>query len=135
MTTYIVTTFDGDPDDGTSVVRDSFHTDDEIARFFENPHLKDGMGIMIRRADYLADDPSRQGYEAAVAYIDAATTKEERRRRKTEVFHIIYGNDSARRQVVRAGGDVYTAGRDMHVSHLGVQYGDNTVQINDFRRR
>lgn len=94
MTRYIVTTFDGDPDTGIARVLDESRVQDILAEFFSHPHVSDGMGVLIRRADYA--DPSRLGYDAAVAYIDAATDKADRRRRKSEVFHIIYGNNAAR---------------------------------------
>lgn len=39
---------------------------------------------------------ARLGYEAAVAHINAADGREDRAKRKAEVFHVIYGNDAAR---------------------------------------
>lgn len=94
MTAYIVTTFDGDPDTGIARTLDTDQAHDILAEFFSHPQVRDGMGVMIRRADYA--DPSRLGYDAAVAYIDAAADKADRRKRKSEVFHVIYGNNAAR---------------------------------------
>jgi hypothetical protein len=94
VTKYIVTTFDGDPDDGIARVLDAARAESILAEFFSHPYVSDGMGVMVRRADYA--DPSRLGYDAAVSYIDAAAGKADRRRRKSEVFHVIYGNDSSR---------------------------------------
>jgi hypothetical protein len=41
-------------------------------------------------------EASDAAYRKAAAYISAAPDKTERRRRKDQVFHVIYGNDAAR---------------------------------------
>lgn len=69
MPTYIVTPFDGDPDDWFALVVDEDKAQDILAEFFAHPETKDGMGVLIRRADYMGKpaDIDYAGIELRVA--------------------------------------------------------------------
>lgn len=83
MTTYIVTI------NGDARVLDDDHAHDAVAEFFAKAQdLRDGSDISVRKADYM--DRIHDDYDAAVTYINAAGDQLERRRRKREVFHVIY---------------------------------------------
>lgn len=87
---YTVTRFQDDPDTGHSMVVDGDQLDGMLAEFRTDPGIPDGAGMLIRRTDFMAP------VERAVRYINGAETREQRRARKSQVFHIIYGNDAAR---------------------------------------
>lgn len=97
MTTYLLTTFDGDPDEGITRTLDTESAQDVLAEFFAHPDVSDGMGVIIRKADYMVPRVSPySSYDAAVMFINSATSQEDRRKRKAQVFHIIYGNNALR---------------------------------------
>jgi hypothetical protein len=87
---YTVTRFQDDPDTGHSMVVDGDQLDGMLAEFRTDPGIPEGAGMLIRRTDYMAP------VERAVRYINRAETREQRLERKSEVFHILYGNDALR---------------------------------------
>jgi hypothetical protein len=64
MSTYLVTTFEGDPDDGEARVMDGDGLDTLLADY-RSRAVRDGEGIMIRKADYLERPVFERAVEAA----------------------------------------------------------------------
>lgn len=84
MTAYIVTI------DGAAQVLDEDQAHDAVAEFFaQAENLRDGSDISIRKADYMTR--IHTDYDAAVTYINDTKDQQERRRRKAQVFQVIYG--------------------------------------------
>lgn len=99
MTTYIVTAFTDDPDNGVTTAIDGDQLDTVLAEFRVSPRVPDGSGLLIRKADYAAPftDPSYR--------VNGAADRDERRARTAEVFAAVYGVHAGRASLLTRSGD------------------------------
>lgn len=90
-TTYLVTRFQDDPDDGHCMLVDGDQLDGMLAEFRTDPGIPEGAGMLVRKADYMAP------VKMISDHINApGIDKDERRRRKEELFVFNYGNAALR---------------------------------------